>query len=134
MRNDEDQASFSGTNGESVALKSVHVQGSLDGLMLRVQSRQTYRNETGHNLETVYTFPLAWGTTLLGLNVELAGKRMAATVIEKRQATEKYEKAIEEGDTPVMVEKPASGLYTANLGNLKDGEEATPVRPSTILI
>ena len=107
-----------------MALKSVHVQGNLDGLMLRVQARQTYRNETGHNLETVYTFPLAWGATLLGLNVELAGKRMAATVIEKKQATEKYEKAIEDGDTPVMVEKSASGLYTANLGNLKDGEEA----------
>jgi Ca-activated chloride channel family protein len=124
MRNNEDHASFSGTSGEAVALRSVHVQGSLDGLMLRVQSRQTYRNETGHNLETVYTFPLAWGTTLLGLNVELAGMRMAATVIEKKQATEKYEKAIEEGDMPVMVEKSASGLYTASLGNLKDGEEA----------
>ena len=124
MSNDNRQASFSGTDGEAVALKSVHVQGNLDGLMLRVQARQTYRNETGHNLETVYTFPLAWGATLLGLNVELAGKRMAATVIEKKQATEKYEKAIEDGDTPVMVEKSASGLYTANLGNLKDGEEA----------
>lgn len=124
MSNDNRQASFAGTDGEAVALKSVHVQGSLDGLMLRVQARQTYRNETGHNLETVYTFPLAWGTTLLGLNVELAGKRMAATVIEKKLGTEKYEKAIEDGDTPVMVEKSASGLYTANLGNLKDGEEA----------
>jgi len=44
MRNDEDQTSFSGNNGEAVALKSVHVQGSLDRLMLRVQSRQNYRN------------------------------------------------------------------------------------------
>ena len=124
MSNDNRQASFAGTDGEAMALKSVHVQGNLDGLMLRVQARQTYRNETGHDLETVYTFPLAWGATLLGLNVELAGKRMTATVIEKKQATEKYEKAIEGGDTPVMIEKSASGLYTANLGNLKDGEEA----------
>lgn len=76
---------------------------------------------TGKNLETVYTFPLAWGSTLLGLNVELGGKRMQGTVIEK-EATRKYEKAIEEGDTPVMVERSAAGLYTANLGNLKNGE------------
>ena len=124
MSNDQRQASFSGTDGESVALKSIHVQGNLDGLMLRVKARQSYRNETGRNLETVYTFPMAWGATLLGLNVELAGKRMAATVIEKKQATEKYETAIDDGDTPVMVEKSGSGLYTANLGNLKDGEEA----------
>ena len=124
MSNDNRQASFSGTDGEAVALKSLHVQGNLDGLMLRVHARQTYRNETGHDLETVYTFPLAWGATLLRLNVELAGNRMAATVVEKKQATEKYEKAIEDGDTPVMVEKSASGLYTANLGNLKHGDEA----------
>lgn len=124
MSNDNESTRFAGQDGRSVALKSVHIEGHLDGLMLRVHARQSYRNETGSNLETVYTFPLAWGATLLGVNVELAGKRMTATVIEKMQATEKYEKSIEDGDTPVMVEKSASGLYTANLGNLKDGEKA----------
>ena len=58
------------------------------------------------------------------MNVELNGKRMQAAVLEKKQATEKYEKAIDEGDTPVLVEKSAGGLYTANLGNLMAGEEA----------
>ena len=46
-------------------------------------------------------------------------------VIEKKQATEHYEKAIDDGDMPVMVEKSSSGLYTANLGNLKDCESVT---------
>ncbi len=113
-----------GRDGLSVSLRSVHVEGRLDGLSLNIKVRQAYRNETGKNLETVYTFPLAWGSTLLGLNVELGGKRMQGTVIEKKEATRKYEKAIDEGDTPVMVERSAAGLYTANLGNLKDGEEA----------
>ncbi len=113
-----------GTKGETVGLKSVHIDGRLDGLMLSVKVRQSYRNDSGKNLETVYTFPLAWGATLLGMNVELNGKRMQAAVLEKTQATEKYEKAIDEGDTPVMVEKSAGGLYTANLGNLMAGEEA----------
>ena len=62
---------------------------------MKVQQR--YRNDTGKNLETVYTFPLAWGATLLGLNVEIAGKRLQATVIEKKKATKKYEKAIDDG-------------------------------------
>jgi Ca-activated chloride channel family protein len=113
-----------GRDGLSVSLRSVHVEGRLDGLSLNIKVRQAYRNETGKNLETVYTFPLAWGSTLLGLNVELGGKRMHGMVIEKKEATRKYEKAIEDGDTPVMVERSAAGLYTANLGNLKDGEEA----------
>ena len=117
-------STFVSTDGEVVALKSVHIDGRLDGLMLSVKVRQSYRNDSGKNLETVYTFPLAWGATLLGMNVELNGKRMQAAVLEKKKATEKYEKAIDEGDTPVMVEKSAGGLYTANLGNLMTGEEA----------
>jgi Ca-activated chloride channel family protein len=108
----------------TVSLKSVHVDGRLDGLLLQVKVRQSYRNEADHNIEAVYTFPLAWGATLLGMSVELNGKRMQARVLEKREATEEYEKAIDGGDTPVMVEKSASGLYTANLGNLKPDEDA----------
>ena len=119
------ETSFKSATGETVALKSVHLKGNLEGLLLNMKVQQRYRNDTGKNLETVYTFPLAWGATLLGLNVDIAGKRLLATVIEKNKATEKFEKAIDDGDTPVMVEKSASGLYTANLGNLKNKEEVT---------
>lgn len=124
MTKNAQQSALASTDGDTVALKSVHIDGRLDGLMLNVKVRQSYRNDSGKNLETVYTFPLAWGATLLGMNVELNGKRMQAAVLEKKEATEKYEKAIDEGDTPVMVERSASGLYTANLGNLLTGEEA----------
>ena len=119
------ETSLLSETGEAVALKSVHLTGRLEGLMLNMKVQQRYRNDTGKNLETVYTFPMAWGATLLGLNVEIAGKRLNASVIEKKSATVKYEKAIEDGDTPVMVEQTALGLYTANLGNLKDKEEVT---------
>ncbi len=124
MKVKEQACSLAGKRGETVSLKSVHVDGRLDGLMLHVKVLQSYRNEADHNIEAVYTFPLAWGATLLGMSVELNGKRMQARVLEKKQATEEYEKAIDGGDTPVMVEKSASGLYTANLGNLKPDEEA----------
>lgn len=119
------EASFKSLNGKSLVLKSLHLAGRLDGLMLTMRICQRYRNETGKNLETVYTFPLAWGATLLGLDVELGGNRRQAIVLEKQQATEKFEQAIASGDSPVMVEQSAAGLYTANLGNFKNGEEAT---------
>ena len=111
-------------DGEKVAMKSVHVHGKLDGLLLRMKTRQTYTNETNDTLETVYTFPLAWGATLLNLAVELNGKRLNGTVIEKKQAVKQYEKAIDNGDSPIMVERSGRGLYTANLGNLLPGETA----------
>ena len=121
----EEQESCTFTcNGDEVAMKSVHVHGKLDGLLLRMKVRQTYTNETEQALETVYTFPLAWGATLLNLAVELNGKRLYGTVIEKKQAVKQYEKAIDNGDTPIMVERSGRGLYTANLGNLLPGETA----------
>ena len=111
-------------DGEEVAMKSVHVHGKLDGLLLRMKVRQTYTNDTNQALETVYTFPLAWGATLLNLAVELNGKRLIGTVLEKKQAVRQYEKAIDNGDSPIMVERSGRGLYTANLGNLLPGETA----------
>ena len=111
-------------DGEEVAMKSVHVHGKLDGLLLRMKVRQTYTNESEDNLETVYTFPLAWGATLLNLAVELNGKRLNGTVIEKKQAVKQYEEAIDNGDSPIMVERSGRGLYTANLGNLLPCETA----------
>lgn len=110
--------------GLAATLQSVEVEGQLDGLLLRMKTRQHYKNTRKTNLEAVYTFPLPWGATLLGLNAEIDGHRLQGTVMEKKQATQRYEKAIDEGDTPIMVERSARGLYTANLGNLKPGEDA----------
>lgn len=108
---------------EAVALQSVQAQGQLQGLVLRMKLRQIYRNTTGDNLECVYTFPLAWGSVLLGMAVELNGQRMTGTVVEKKSAEATYEKAIQSGDLPVMLERSGKDLYTANLGNILPGDE-----------
>ena len=39
-------STFVSTDGEVVALKSVHIDGRLDGLMLSVKVRQSYRNNS----------------------------------------------------------------------------------------
>lgn len=113
------------TGSTGLVLQGVDVQARLYGLLLRNTLRQRYRNSTGRLVETVYTFPLAHGASLMGLSVTLGDRKLSGAVIEKRQATQRYEQAIDEGDTPVLVEQSAPGLYTANLGNLQDGEEAT---------
>lgn len=119
----KDDASLAGSAG--LTLQGVQVQGRLDGLLLHTTIQQRYRNRTGRLVETTYTFPLAHGASLLGLSVMLGDQKMSGAVIEKQQATQRYEQAIDEGDTPVLVEQSSPGLYTANLGNLQDGEEAT---------
>lgn len=120
----EESSHLMSPEGLAATLQSVQIDGQLDGLLLRMTTRQHYKNTRKTNLEAVYTFPLPWGATLLGLNAEIDGHRLQGTVMERKLATKRYEKAIDEGDTPIMVERSARGLYTANLGNLKPSEDA----------
>lgn len=118
------KAILEGTKGQSVLLQKIDIEAKVEGLLFTVKARQFYKNTTTKNIETIYTFPLAWGCTLLGLTATMAGKTWQGTVLPKSEAEENYEKAIKEGDTPIMVEKSGEGLYTAHMGNLKPDEEA----------
>lgn len=118
------KAILEGTKGQSVLLQKIDIEASVDGLLFTVKARQFYKNTTKKNIETIYTFPLAWGCTLLRLTATMAGKTWQGTVLPKSEAEENYEKAVKEGDTPIMVEKSGEGLYTAHMGNLKPDEEA----------
>lgn len=110
------------TNGKRIALQSVHIEGQVDGLLASMTITQRYRNHTGKKLEVVYTFPLPWGAVLLSMDVTLGTRRMQGALIERETAQERYEESLTDGDTPVLVEQSASGLYTVNLGNIEDGE------------
>ncbi len=113
------------TNQDSgIALQSVRASGTLAGLLLDMTIRQHYKNNSNKNIETVYTFPMGWGATFMDLHVEIGGKRLTGVVTEKQKASQRYEKAIADGDAPIMLEKNSDGLYTVNFGNLKAGEEA----------
>jgi len=86
---------------------------------------QTYRNDSDKPIEAVYTFPLSLDAVLLELTVTLGDRTLKGCVVPKASAEKQYEKAIDNGDTPVMLESSQPGLYTLNLGNLLPGERAT---------
>ncbi len=126
IENSERVACLSAPGAEfQPVLRSVHASGEIQGLMLRMRLRQLYRNAGKEELETVFSFPLAWGTTLLGMRVTLNGKEMTGAVIVKKEAEEKYEDAIASGDLPVMLVCEGKDVYSARLGNLKPGDEAS---------
>jgi Ca-activated chloride channel family protein len=110
---------------ESLAspLKGVDMTGHVNGLMLSLSQRQRYVNDSKDNYEFVYTFPLPYGAALLDLRVTLAGKELVGQVIGRQKAEKDYEEAIDAGDAPIMVNQSADGLFTANIGNIKPGEE-----------
>lgn len=104
-------------------LTGVQAHGRLDAVLFELTLRQTYRNTSDRVLEVVYTFPLPSMSVLLGFASELNGVRQEGVIVAKRVAEQQYEKSLEAGDAPVMLEAHASGLHTANIGNLKPGDE-----------
>ena len=104
-------------------LRDVAATSRLSGALFELTLRQTYRNTGTQLLEVVYTFPLLPRGVLLGFATELNGARMEGAILPRRQAEQAYEGALAEGDAPVMLEAHADGLHTANIGNLKPGDE-----------
>jgi len=109
--------------GQPPVLRDVAAAARLDGTLFELTLRQTYRNAGTDVLEVVYTFPLLPRGVLLSFATELNGARMAGTILPRRQAEAQYENALADGDAPVMLEAHADGLHTANIGNLKPGDE-----------
>ena len=119
---EENLAILKDKNGGDVALKGVKIHGRLHGLMAELKVEQSYVNPQKTNIETIYTFPLPLGAALLGLEVEIAGRKLAGIVIEKNEAERQYEDAITDGDSAIMLQETGPGLYTVNIGNLMAGE------------
>ena len=122
--NEENFAVLKDVRGREVALKGVNVRARLHGLMADVEVEQIYRNPQKRNIEAIYTFPLPLGAVLLALDVEIGGRKLSGSVVEKKQAERDYEDAVTDGNSAVMLEEAGPGLYTASLGNLMAGESA----------
>lgn len=104
-------------------LTGVAASGRLDAVLFELTVRQTYRNTSERVLEVLYTFPLPSAAVLLGFASELNGRRMEGAIVARPDAERRYEKALAEGDAPVMLQALGGGLHTANIGNLKPGDE-----------
>ena len=117
-------AMLQSTTGQPMTLEGVSARGVVRGLLFELTVEQRYRNPGTTNIEAVYTFPLPFEAVLLDLDVELGSRKLAAVVVEKKEASARYEVAIDQGDTAIMLERAGDGLCTLNLGNLMAGESA----------
>jgi Ca-activated chloride channel family protein len=106
-----------------VALQSVNIEADFNNLLCEVNICQKYKNLESVNIEAVYTFPLTLGAVLLDLTIKTRTKVLKGTVIEKSEAEDRYEDAITDGDTAIMLEQVDPGLYTMNIGNILPEEE-----------
>jgi Ca-activated chloride channel homolog len=118
-------ASLQSENGDAAVLVNIGTDVLLRDLVSETSVSQTYRNYEEVAIEAVYTFPLPSDAVLLEFSVQIGDRHRIGKVIEKTEAETRYEAAIDKGNTAVLLEQTERGLYTASLGNLLPGEEAT---------
>lgn len=111
-------------DGERLVLKSMSARGRVVGRMLEMTLQQTYFNPEKKNVEVVYTFPLPHGAVLLGIEVILNGETLHGKVSAKATARGKYEVALTEGHTALLLSVQPDGTHTLELGNLLAHETA----------
>ena len=106
-------------------LLGVKANGAIKGRLLAMSVQQRFRNTSNTNTEITYTFPLPFGAVLMGVEVELNGKQLKGEVTARNTARARYEEAISEGNSSIMLERNADHSYTLELGNLMPREECS---------
>jgi Ca-activated chloride channel family protein len=125
MTQHEQHPSLQATRGRArPVLERVRIRASANAPLLEVAAEQHYVNASRKTLEVVYTFPVPPRAVLLGLEFVLGERTLTGVVRARREASETYDRAVDSGDSAVLVEAQRDGLFTANLGNLKPGEKA----------
>ncbi len=104
-------------------LLGVKANGAVKGRLLVMTLEQSYRNTSSKNTEITYTFPLPHGAVLMEVEVTLNGKVLRGEVSPRSIARSKYEEAISEGNSSIMLERNRDGSFTLELGNLLAHEE-----------
>jgi Ca-activated chloride channel homolog len=119
------QAAIDCNGDQDLMLLGVKANGAIKGRLLAMSLQQQFRNPSDTNTEITYTFPLPYGAVLMGVDVELNGQQLIGEVTAKRTARARYEEAISEGNSSIMLERNPDHSYTLELGNLMAGEECS---------
>lgn len=107
-------------------LKKVVWQAVIDGPLMSYTSSQHYHNDTQNPIEINYSFPLPYGKSVISkFRANINGVVREGKAYPKKVAEQKYEDAIESGDTPVMLEITEKDFCTTSLGNILPGEDAS---------
>jgi Ca-activated chloride channel family protein len=112
-------------HGRKAHFLGMKLSGDVRGVLFEAQVEQYFVNPGASPMEVVYTFPLPWGTVLLGVDVLLGQKQLRGAVVGKAQAETQYEDALADGDAAILLEKNSDQSYSLNLGNLAALEHCT---------
>lgn len=110
---------------DRVPLTGVRIRVQGEGAAALVTVSQRYQNDSPRPIEAVYSFPLDEKSAVCGFKVETGGRVIIGQVEEREKAFEQYDTAIAAGNGAYLVDQNRPNIFTASVGNLKPGQEAT---------
>ena len=109
--------------GKALPLLGAVVSGEAEGGLASVVLRQSFANTGGEALEVTYAFPLPADGAVAGYEFRIGERRVVGEIDRRREARERYEKALTEGRTAGLLEQERADLFTQSLGNVPPGQE-----------
>lgn len=112
------------STGQSMALARHHIHASVRDAIAVIGLTQVYRNDSGSNIEAIYSFPLPLHAQLIDLQITIGDVVRKGVILPNSTAQDQYENAVNDGSTAILLEQRRPGLFVLNLGNLMSDESA----------
>ncbi len=110
-------------DGRALPLLSAALLADAEGGVARVVVEQRFRNPYPEPLAVTYSLPLPADGAVSGFSFRIGGRRVVGEIDRKKEARERYERALVEGRTAAILEQDRSSLFTQEIGNIPPGEE-----------
>ena len=104
---------------QNSTLKSVKISGEIYDSIGQFDVEQIYLSTNQNPLEIYYQFALDNNSIITNVSLQIGDKKLYGIINEKNHNRINYEKAIENKQTALTLEKNFSGDYTLKLGNIE---------------
>ncbi|MCP3915882.1 MAG: VWA domain-containing protein [bacterium] len=109
--------------GSPIAVRSQHVDATLEDGLARTKVRHTFVNPGDRPLEAIYTFPLPAGAALTQVAMEVGGERHEGLLAERKRARRVYDDIVRRKRDPALVEQVGRNTFRLSVFPVVPHEE-----------
>lgn len=109
----------------NLPLAGMDIDARVTGRVADVKIVQQFKNEFPEHLEAIYIFPLSGSASVNSFTMKVDGRIVEGVIVERQQARQQYQQAIEEGKRAAIMEQERDDIFTVNVGNIPPGESIT---------
>ncbi len=107
---------------DRLPLQSTKVNVAISNVVAEVTVTQVYENRGQRPINTKYVFPASTRAAVHGLTLAIRDQVIEATIKERAQAQQTFEKAKQEGKTATLLEEQRPNVFSMSLANVMPGD------------